>query len=116
MRHSAPEIVGLSLQVSLSAVTLQSLLNCVQQVLVSEGFRQEFHGARFQCSDGHGNVSVRRNKNDRNLHSGLGQLALEIEPTHLRQPYIQNQTTRVIGAFPLQKLLASSIGLGAQAN
>lgn len=39
---------------------------------------------------------MRRNKDDRDLHAGVCQPALEIEPAHLRQPYIQNQAARVI--------------------
>src|SRR4029077_1810780 len=84
------QVVDLGLSFSVSAVALQGLLNCVQQVLVSERFRQKFYGARLQCFDRHGNVTVRRNKDDRDLRSGLGQPALEIKSTHLRQPYIQN--------------------------
>src|SRR4029077_14430784 len=95
------QVVDLGLSFSSGAVTLEGLVNCVQQILVPERFRQKFNGARLQCSDGHGNVSMRRDKDDRDFHAGLGQLALEIESTHLRQPYIQNQTTRFIGASPL---------------
>ena len=42
------------------AVTLEGLLNCVQQILVPERFCQKFHGTRFQCLHRHRNVAVRR--------------------------------------------------------
>src|SRR5579859_4354870 len=86
-------IENLGLLFSRRTVTLESLLNCVQQILIPKGLRQEFHGTRFQCLNRHGHVSVRRYKNNRNWHATLGQTILEIEPTHLRQPHIQNKAT-----------------------
>jgi hypothetical protein len=97
-------------------VTLESLLNRVQQILVPKWLRQEFYGTRFQRPYGHRNVSVRRNKDNGYLHTNLGQPALEIEPTHLRKSYIQNQATRVRGGLPAQKLLTGCKRLGAETD
>jgi len=47
-----------------------------------------------------------RNEDERDLHADLGQLVLKIEAAHLRQPYIENQATRVSGSLPFQKLFA----------
>jgi hypothetical protein len=57
-----------------------------------------------------------RNKDDGDLHSGLRQLALEIEATHLRQSYVQNQTTGAIGKLLSKKVLTGCKGLGAEAD
>jgi hypothetical protein len=57
-----------------------------------------------------------RNKDDRNLHAHVSQHSLEIESAHLRQPYVQDQATRVTGPLLVQKLLASRKGLCTQTN
>src|SRR5579863_1336932 len=57
---------------SCRTVTLESLLNCVEQILIPERLRQEFYGTRFQSLNGHRHISVRRYKNDRNVHPTLG--------------------------------------------
>jgi len=49
---------------------------------------------------------VRRDKDDRDLQADPGQLTLEIEAAHLRQPHIENKAARISGALFLQKLLA----------
>src|SRR5260370_33766145 len=100
------QVVDLGLVFTRRAVQLEGLLDSVQQLLIPKGFRQKLHGPRLQCSDRHRNVSVRRDKNDRDWQADLGQLTLEIETAHLRQPHIENQATRLSGALFLQKLLA----------
>ncbi len=57
-----------------------------------------------------------RNKDDGDLHSGLRQLALEIESTQLRQSYVENQTTGATGELLPKKVLTSCKSLGAEAN
>jgi hypothetical protein len=63
--------VDLRLLFSRRTVTLESLLNRVEQILVSKGLRQKIHGARLQGPDRHWNVSVRGNKDDGYLHTNL---------------------------------------------
>src|SRR5579871_1645022 len=110
------QFVDLGLLCSDGAITLEGLLNGVQQILIPEWFRQEFHGARLQRPDRHGNVAVRRDKDDGDLHTGLCQLALEIESAYLRQSYVQNQTTGATSEFLPKKVLTSCKSLGAEAN
>src|SRR5229473_45535 len=110
------QIVDLGLLFSCRSVTLKCLLNGVQKILVPKRLRQKLHGARLQRSDRHRNVSMRSDKDDGDLHADLGQLALEIEPTHLRQSYIQNQATRVRAALLSQKLLTSFKRRGTKTN
>src|SRR5579862_3920934 len=86
-------------------VPLECLVNGVQQILVPKRLRKEFHRTRFQGSDRHGYVAVGRNKNDGNLQADICQLALEIESTHLGQPYVQDQATRARDPLLVQKLM-----------
>src|SRR4029077_187009 len=91
------QIVDLDLFFLLDAITLERLLNCVQQILVPERFCQKFHSTRLQCPDRHRNVAMRRYKDDGDLHAGVRQLTLEVESTQLRQSYVENQTTGATG-------------------
>src|SRR5579863_1473263 len=111
------QIIGLGLLLSCLAVSLQSLLNRVQQILIPKGLRQKLDRARFKSFHRHWNVAVRGDKDDRDFNADFRQLSLKIESTHLGQSYIQNQTTRVVGgALPSQKLVTSSERLGAETN
>src|SRR5579872_1711290 len=110
------QIVDLGLLFSRGAITLEGLLNCVQQILVPERFCQKFHGTRLQCPDRHGNVAMRRYKDDGDLHAGVRQLTLEVESTQLRQSYVENQTTGATGELFPKKVLTSCKSLGAEAH
>ncbi len=87
--------VDLGLLLSRRAVPLKGLLNRVQQILIPKRFRQKFHGSRFQRFNGHRDIPVRRNKDDGDLQTDLGQSVLEIETAHLRQSYIEDQATGI---------------------
>jgi hypothetical protein len=65
------QFVDLSLLFSRRTVTLEGLLNRVQQILITKRLRQKFHGARFQRPDGHRNISVCGNKDDGYMHTNL---------------------------------------------
>src|SRR5580700_3080817 len=97
-------------------VTLKCLLNRVQKILIPKRLGQKLNGTRLKSFDRHWNVSVRRYKDDGDTLTQFCQLSLEIEPTHLRQPYIKNQATRVGGAWLFEKLLAGCKNLGTKAN
>jgi hypothetical protein len=101
------QFANLSLLFSLRTVTLESLLNRVQQILVPKGLRQKFHGTRFQCPNGHGNVSVRGNKDDGYLRTKFDEPSLKIESAHLRKSHVQDQATWLRTALSAQKLFTS---------
>jgi hypothetical protein len=63
--------VHLSLLFALRTITLESLLNRIQQILIPKRLRQKFDGTRFQRSNGHRNISVRGNKDDGYMHTNL---------------------------------------------
>src|SRR5579859_6929517 len=98
------------------AVTLQCLLNRVEEILISERLGQKFHGARFHGPDGHRNVSVRGDEYDGDFDAFLDESPLEIETAHLRQSYIEDQTARAGVVFLAKKLLGACKGFGAQSN
>src|SRR5580704_6137266 len=97
-------------------VKLKCLLNRVQKILIAKWFGQKLDGTRFQSFDRHGNVAMRRDKDDRDTHAQFCQLFLEIQPTHLRQSDIKNQATRVGGTWLFEKLLACCKRFGTKTN
>src|SRR4029077_1956579 len=101
------QIVDLGLFFLRDAITLERLLNCVQQILVPERFCQKFHGTRLQCPHRHRDVTVRRDEDDGDLHSALSQSTLKIESAHPRQSYVENQAAGTMSVFRAEKLLTS---------
>src|ERR1700728_3992635 len=61
-------------------ISLQRYLKGIQQILIAEWLVEEFNGARFFGPHRHGDITVTRNKNDRNLDVSRNQLALKIQP------------------------------------
>ena len=70
-----------------------------------ERLGEELDGPRLHGSYRHRDVAMRSDENDRNLNIGLGQLALETEPTDSRQPDIQDEATGHVRKLILQELL-----------
>jgi len=77
--QALPEHCGLRLPLSPGAVTIQRLVNRIQQILVAEGLGQEFDGSRFHCPYRHADIAVAGDKDDWNVDIGLSQLTLKIE-------------------------------------
>src|SRR6202051_2695491 len=91
-------------------------MDCIQQVLIAKWFGQELDCPCFHGADGHGDVAVSRDKNDRSVNVGIGQMPLEIEATDPGQPDVEHQTARHIRVGALQELLCRSEQLYLQSN
>src|ERR1700733_5338872 len=76
---AASQLAGSNLLVTRYAVPLQSLINRVQQILISERFGQELDCAGFHRSYGHRNVSVTGNEDDWNLDARISETALKVQ-------------------------------------
>src|ERR1700756_4741145 len=96
-------------------IALESLMNGIQQILGSKWFGQELHGTRLHGFNTHRNVPMTRNKDYRDLHSGLGQLTLQIQTAGSRKPYVQNKAAWTMLPLVVQKLLRRSEGFRVQA-
>src|SRR4051812_45933319 len=110
------QISDLILLLTRHPVTVQRLVDRVQQILVPKRFGQELHRAEFHGLHGHRDISVTSNKDDGDTNPSVGQLALKIETASSRQPDIQNQTTWTVNTLVAQELLWRTKSLGAQAN
>src|SRR5215469_6317858 len=60
------------------AVPLQRLLNRVEEILVSKGFRQKLHRTRLHRLHRHRNISVTSDEDDGNPNSGRNQVSLKV--------------------------------------
>src|SRR6266576_5452996 len=72
-------------------ITIQPLMNRGQQVLFLEGLHQKLDGARFHGARGHGNVTMRGDKDDWNEDAGSLQELLEIETIHAGKTNVEHQ-------------------------
>jgi hypothetical protein len=86
-------------------VALQRYVNCIQQILIADWLGSGTRQLPLSLPGPHWNVAIPDNKDDRNGNLGLGQFALEIEPANSWQSDIEDQATRHIRSFALQKLL-----------
>src|ERR1700674_2756354 len=67
--------------------------NGVEQVLISEGFGQEFYGTCPHRAHGHGNVPVVAYENDRDVDVQSCHFMLKIETAHARHPDIEHKAS-----------------------
>ena len=91
-----------------NAVALDCDLDRVEQLLLTQGLRQEFDGAQLHCPHGHGNVAVPADEYDRKPHARLGYPALELESARPWQPDVEHDTPRRVRPPALQKFLNRS--------
>src|SRR5258707_11335577 len=111
---SQPGIV--TLLAAPDSVAIQSLLDCVQQVLVVERLGQKLHGTRFHGLHRHRNVSVTGNKNNWDLDARVGQLTLKVQTIDAGKVYIQNQATWPLRSPVAQEFFRRPKGFGPQAR
>jgi hypothetical protein len=76
------------------AVSLDSLADCIEQILFAEGLGKKFDGPGLHCLNGHRNVAVARDKDDRYLDARLAQLSLQIKAAQSRQPHVEHHARR----------------------
>jgi len=70
---------------------------------MAEWLRQEIDRPRFHGPDGHGDVSMARHHDNGNVNVRFGQLILEVEAAHSRQPDVKHNTARRLRQFVLQQ-------------
>src|SRR4029077_5066880 len=87
------QLSKLSLPLTGDPVTIQGLMDRIEQVLVAEGLGQELHRAGFHGPHRHGNVPMGGNKNYWNPNARVDQLVLKVQTVDSRKSHIQNQAT-----------------------
>src|SRR5260370_9003733 len=104
----------LTLLLARHPVAIQSLVDRIQQVLVSERLGQELHRTGFHGLHRHRNISMPGDEDDRNPDARVSQLALKIQTVDSRKPHVQNQATWPICPLAVQEFLRSRASLGTQ--
>src|SRR5216684_3853860 len=72
-------------------VTIQSLVDRIQQVLVLERLSQKLHGTGFHGLHRHRDISVTGDEDDGDLDARVSQLALKVQAVDARKAHIHNE-------------------------
>jgi hypothetical protein len=81
---------------SCSAVTLNPLLNSIEELLVTKRLREKVHRARLQRLHRHWNVPMSADEHDGDWSIGLGKLVLKVEATQSRESHVQDEAARCV--------------------
>src|ERR1700688_622444 len=73
------EFSNLSPLLACLPVTIQSLIDSIQQVLVAERLGQELYGPRFHGPHRHGYIAIAGDEDYRNRDTRVSQLALKVQ-------------------------------------
>src|SRR5271165_7038458 len=88
------------LVIETSPVARQANLDCIEEILISEGLGQELDRAALHCLNRHGNVAMARNEDDRKIDAARNQLALQIKPALSGKSNVKHEAGRT--AWPAQ--------------
>ena len=81
---------------SCNAVMLNGLLNGVDELLVTNWFREEVHRTCLKGLHRNRNVTMSGHEHDLDWGIGLGKLLLKIEATQSWKPHIQDKAARCV--------------------
>src|SRR5207253_837408 len=87
------QLAKVTLLLTRHTVSVQSLVDRIQQVLVPEGLSQELHRAGFHGPHAHRNISMPGDEDDGNPDARIRQLALKVQAVDARKSHVQNQAT-----------------------
>jgi len=79
-----------------SAIAFESLLNCVQKILLAERLGQKLDGARLHGPYGHRYIPVAGDEDDRNMHVRLRELMLQVEAAQSGQTDVEHKARRCV--------------------
>src|SRR5271157_876505 len=97
-----------------SAVARKAELDGVQQILVAEGLGQELDRATLHRLDGHRDVAVPGDEDDRELDVRGGEFSLKVEAASPRQPDIEHQAGGSVRPSGLEEFIYRSEQLRLQ--
>src|SRR6516162_2476455 len=96
------------------AVSIQRLLNRIEEILVAERLRQKLERPCFHGTHAHRDVTVTGNEDNRNCHTGFVQSSLQIKPALSRHPHVEYEATSDIRPLTPQEILSRSKKLDAK--
>src|SRR4029077_2887578 len=98
------------------AVSIQRLLNRIEQLLVAERLGQKLQGTGFQGADGHRDVAVTANEDNWNCPAGVSQSSLEVKSAQTRHPHIEHKAAGDIRMLAPQEILSRSEKLNSKSD
>src|SRR5262249_55259481 len=85
-------------------VASKSSLDGLDEVLITERFRQELHGAALHRLHGHRDIGVRCDEDDGHLPVRRGKVALKLETASSRHSHVEYQASRPVPRRGLQEI------------
>jgi hypothetical protein len=89
-------------------------LDRVEQILVAEWLGQELDRSALHRRDGHRNVAMPGDEDDRKVDIRGGELSLKVEAASPGQSYIEHKTSRSIRADGIEEFIYRSVQLRLQ--
>ena|SRR6266851_851439 len=103
------------LLISTGTIMIDRQLDCLQQVLVADGFGQELHGTGLHGSNRHRDIGVTADEDDRQMNICFDQIFVKIQSASSGQPDIENKASRRVWAGVSQEFLHGAEQFDAQA-
>src|SRR5215475_7543478 len=90
---------------SCSAVSVNRLMNGVEELLVTKRLREKVHGPSLQGLHRHWHVPMGADEYDLGRRIHVDELALKIKAAQSRQSHVEDKAARCVGAFGAQEFL-----------
>ena len=90
--ETVAEVGDFALAAALGEVVRDGVFNGLEEALVVDGLLKEVDGARLQGVDGHVDVAVAGNEDDRQVAAGFPQLELKLKAGHVRHADVEEET------------------------
>jgi hypothetical protein len=87
------------------AIELEGIANGIEQILVAKWFGEKFDGAVLYGTYRHRSVTVRRDKDDRNLAVTLGEALLQVGAAEAGHSHVENETSAIETPLVAQEFL-----------
>jgi hypothetical protein len=97
------------------AVLIDSQVDCIQQILMTNRLGQEFDRACFHGPDRHWDIGMAADKDDRQKYVFRHETIVEIQPASPWQPDIEDETPEAARRITVEKLLNRSEQFCSQA-
>jgi len=101
--------------ISYRTVAINRLLNGVEKLLVTKGFREKVHRPRLQGLHRHGDITMSGDEHDLDRWIRRGKLALKVEAAQSRESHVEDEAARCVGALGSQEFLGRPERLRSEA-
>jgi len=102
--ETLPERTQGPITLALGTIASEARLDGIEEVLIAERFCQELYGAALHCLDGHRDVAMRCDEDDRHVPVRRREVALKLKAASSRHSNIEHQTGGAVRSVGIQKI------------